>query len=1123
MHYAYEVSDATIMTNQNIKPIMNAFFDRLILRQSPHAPSPELYRRQAQVMCGRWLALRRLDLGLNLAHLAEAVGLMSEAILFVETGLADAALGTTPTWQSYSQALAGRYGDLARVHTIVMIALGRVASPSERVMMRVLLDLNALDATRPATLARAPASAGAGAPSSVSPWLLILRWIDKSIAAMHTSVAGSLKLDVLDRGGATALTLPEINPHVVYNTALQRDTKPPAWVEQPGSAAILDGIMQYLAAGNEQSLHAVGAPGADRPVDAPLQQTAHSVTDNGLQFYMRTIQGASTPAAPLSPYWARGAASPQLVDEYVELATNGPARILRRFERPSARPPAPPGAAEWRLPPSTGDHETTAYLRRRPDPSLRNSAPITLTLACDELVGEAVAHIPRLVLLGESGSGKSTSLRYLMLRLSQSYLDSAAALPTGWHTPKVPILCSLQAFADILAARTPHTPHELLQSLLQAQSAPPDARRDTTNHDLQQALLDGEALLLLDGLDQVSEVADPSGQSPRVQIIAAIRQLGQALPLTTRIVVACRTCTYQHSAAHTYADQRLHTVDGWQVRTLRPLALDQIRLLARRRLVPPPEPTFATAMAHYDGGPAASIAARISADHTLARLYTSPLSLSLLLTLFNNDQALELPHNRVHLYERFVTLSLRSASTAHSYPPPPAFSPLRSASDDWSRAVVRRSALQAVAFEAMQPSATPQASERARAEALGELQRLFPHMIMREFLAACHLAGLPDVVLRAAAIWHSSTGDHWRDVLIMLAGRLQQIGLGEEAVIPWLRQLAANTATGSSRSARQRQRDALLAADSWQELGGRNGFAGSDSLQVQSLEHELADALLLVLARQPLATTIERLSAGTHLALLGDARPGVLGDEPDWCVVSAGPVGRNQTASGAATEHATPHLARFQISRYPVTHAQWQHFINAGGYTDPRWWSDQWSETNPAQPRFWETTSLTAASLPVVGISWYEAAAFCAWLTARGRVAGWLGDHECVRLPTVQEWQQAACGTDGRIYPWGDAWDSDYAHTGERAVAGMAPVGCYPQGESPYGVLDMAGNVAEWCMLPESATLPAHSLASSFTTVRCGGSWAESQLEARSAHYRVTAPETRGNLLGMRVVRVAEP
>jgi formylglycine-generating enzyme required for sulfatase activity len=152
-------------------------------------------------------------------------------------------------------------------------------------------------------------------------------------------------------------------------------------------------------------------------------------------------------------------------------------------------------------------------------------------------------------------------------------------------------------------------------------------------------------------------------------------------------------------------------------------------------------------------------------------------------------------------------------------------------------------------------------------------------------------------------------------------------------------------------------------------------------------------------------------------------------------------------------------LEAYAIARYPVTNAEFERFIQDGGYQTRDYWTDAgWKQKESddwSQPRYWEDKKWNDPSQPVVGVSWYEALAYCRWLSAKsGRE---------YRLPSEAQWEKAARGTDGRRYPWGDDWDPDRCNNKETGPGRTTPVGQYPEGDSPYGVGEMVGQVWEWC------------------------------------------------------------
>jgi formylglycine-generating enzyme required for sulfatase activity len=161
----------------------------------------------------------------------------------------------------------------------------------------------------------------------------------------------------------------------------------------------------------------------------------------------------------------------------------------------------------------------------------------------------------------------------------------------------------------------------------------------------------------------------------------------------------------------------------------------------------------------------------------------------------------------------------------------------------------------------------------------------------------------------------------------------------------------------------------------------------------------------------------------------------------------------------------------YRIARYPVTNAEYRRFIEAGGYQERRWWTEQgWAYSRRQswiEPRLWKDERFNQPTQPVVGVSWYEAVAYCAWLTEAGRVAGWLPATDAIRLPTSLEWERAVRGTDQRRYPWGDeAPNAERANYKDTGIGRPTPVGCFPAGEAACGALDGAGNVWEWLATP---------------------------------------------------------
>lgn len=213
---------------------------------------------------------------------------------------------------------------------------------------------------------------------------------------------------------------------------------------------------------------------------------------------------------------------------------------------------------------------------------------------------------------------------------------------------------------------------------------------------------------------------------------------------------------------------------------------------------------------------------------------------------------------------------------------------------------------------------------------------------------------------------------------------------------------------------------------------------------------------LLEEIKSPETPPERRVEIGDRLAELGDPRPGI-GLTPDglpdidWVDVPAG-----EFLSGE--EGKQEHVDAFRFARYPVTNAQYQAFIDAGGYKEDRWWAGLAERVKEPHKPNWPHPNR-----PRTDVTWYEAVASCRWLSSRM-------DLE-TRLPTDIEWERSARGTDGREHPWGNGYRAGFANVDE-TVSKAGPsnltqttaAGLYPHAASPFGVLDLAGNVLEWCL-----------------------------------------------------------
>ena len=209
----------------------------------------------------------------------------------------------------------------------------------------------------------------------------------------------------------------------------------------------------------------------------------------------------------------------------------------------------------------------------------------------------------------------------------------------------------------------------------------------------------------------------------------------------------------------------------------------------------------------------------------------------------------------------------------------------------------------------------------------------------------------------------------------------------------------------------------------------------------------------------------------------------------------------------------TLELPAFWIARYPVTNRQFQAFVDDGGYRDDRWWRD----LRQPQP---EASRWPQGNRPRTNVDWYEAVAFTRWLGER------LGLPEgALRLPTEAEWERAARGAAGRLYPWGNEYRPGYANVDETAgqagpwyLRQTTAMGVYPHGASPEGVEDLSGGVWNWCL--SRVDDPGDTWVDTSGDLRAlrGGSWLNNPDDARADARHWNHPDFRLLNIGFRVL-----
>ncbi|MGH6924674.1 MAG: SUMF1/EgtB/PvdO family nonheme iron enzyme [Propylenella sp.] len=667
-------------------------------------------------------------------------------------------------------------------------------------------------------------------------------------------------------------------------------------------------------------------------------------------------------------------------------------------------------------------------------------------------VRDALDRYSCIVLLGDPGCGKSTSLESL-------------AFEYAGRPDMIPVLLRLGGLASSVE-----------DFIGQGWGCPAEAGHwgaPRLAANLRAYLESGRLFLLLDALNEMPQ----DRYRERCRALRAF--IDQWSAKGNRFVVTCRRLDYGEELA------------GLQRVEVQPLDDDQIRRFLRNEL---PETWEALWMA-LDSGQ----------SNPLLEMARNPYLLTVMIDVFEEDG--ELSRNRAELMRRFTEIMLEWARA--KCPP-----------EEWLDAGLQVEALSVMAFEMqarsgfgtsvkteqiksvmpdrlqLDPNWPPEEIPPDRVLSLAAdanivempVDRLtvrFYHQLLQEYFAARRMLSREPASL--AAFWGAPRLEQEMPAWSRPENNYEPLppppGTGwEETTI--LAAAMAGADSGKFLETLLRINPVLAGRCLLQAEAGGTGM------------HEAVVAeLLAAIADSEVALRV-RIAAGDVLGALGDPRIG------DMVTIPAGAF-----LMGEGRERHEVALQEYRIGRFPVTNAEYGRFIDTGGHRERRWWTDAgWLEVGEkrAEPRFWRDSRFNRPNRPVMGLSWYECVAFCRWLSAE--------TGERWRLPTEAEWEKAARGVDGRIFPWGDAFDPERLNgrgPRDRQVCTTTPVGIYPTGVSPFGLFDCVGNAWEWCATRWRKPFPYATaqdewqgdyLEGQNLRVLRGGSWYDTQEVTRCTH-----------------------
>ncbi|MEW6381398.1 MAG: SUMF1/EgtB/PvdO family nonheme iron enzyme [bacterium] len=756
-----------------------------------------------------------------------------------------------------------------------------------------------------------------------------------------------------------------------------------------------------------------------------------------------------------------------------------------------------------------------------------------LQISLQETMKEAM-HRCGLIIKGDPGAGKSTFLRLITFTLCKKWLGeesaSSAAAKIIWPgQPPLPVFVRLGRLADHIhewKAKDPaHSPThkdspEWLFHFLGEQSKEFDWQ--VSAEDFRREMKEGHCLIMLDGLDEA-----PNSRM-RQNISSLVAHLLRAYP---------KCCLVLTSRPGALIGKVMPEGD---------FALAEIAPLDEQAMK-----VFLTqwSSALYPDAPEksrqhlAELIGALQSSPQIRRMASTPVMLTALAVVHWNEN--RLPEQRAELYESVITWLLRAREQR-----PGRLSVDRSRKllqklalamfihpDGRQRQVGLRWAAEQLAaeFDSNREHTAVELAERFLGEEMLDSgiiversHRLeFWHLSFQEYLAAFEIAGLLEAKQLEILFENERlSSSEWREVVLLLSGVLYKQGLDK------INHLIDEIITRGPQKGTN---------ETLPQLARKVGLSGGIERDLAPYRYKPANPAYPEIMRQvmgifdkaayrnvPMQVRIEAADAlaqaGDPRLAEGDPRTGPMIEIPGglfWMGAQRDKRTERNFDKDARNDESPVHqveLSAYRIGKYPVTVEQYRRFIEDGGYENNRYWQATGGFGKYREPKKWEDQK-QYPSRPVVSVSWYEAAAFACW--AGGR------------LPTEAEWERAARGPgqEYRKYPWGSNEPTpETANFYESETGKAAPVGIFPDNCSPEGVIDMAGNVWEWCQDWYSEKYyqlcarqgvvkdPLGPKNGEGRVVR-GGSFLSYQVNLRCAARYWSVPSSRVNYSGFRVVR----